>query len=234
MPAALFSDLEPSLSRPRLARYRVDPSDPHELILAHYLWNIDLSRALYPSLNAFEIALRNNVSRHLTEDFGPYWYNTRAFKDWLYRTDEYDGYAPVKKAIKNLKGRRKPVNSDNVVAELTLGFWASLFWGHYDTYWSQRKRVVTLLPGAEPADRGLPGLRKKIGAVHRLRNRAFHHEPIFRDTRLAEKHAHARALAKWLNPRVDCVLEELDHFATVHSAPITDYVDRVKDAAART
>ena len=54
-------------------------------------------------------------------------------------------------------------------------------------------------------------------AIRKLRNRVFHYEPLWHWHDLADQHALAVNLLKWLNPDMADVLAAVDRFAPLHS-----------------
>jgi hypothetical protein len=48
-----------------------------------------------------------------------------------------------------------------------------------------------------------------------LRNRMFHHEPIFADQRLDTKHREINDLVYWINPRLQGYVASIDSFPAV-------------------
>jgi len=79
----LFAALSRAHSPERLAAYRC-PNDDDAAVLARYLWNTQLGEALYPTLQALEVALRNSVHAAITRAYG--------------RADWYDGTPPILQA----------------------------------------------------------------------------------------------------------------------------------------
>lgn len=69
MVAQFVADLELPLSRIRLENYRPLHGADLDMVVNYFL-NIELSEALYPTLQAFEVALRNSVHRALSQHFG--------------------------------------------------------------------------------------------------------------------------------------------------------------------
>lgn len=230
MPAALLDLITPSVSEPRLKRYQQEPFASPQAVIARYLWNIDLAEALYPTLNAFEVALRNNLSRQLIEDFGATWYEDERFHAILHKSTKRQLEGLLEKFHRENEQREKrgeqpkPVTSDLVVAESGLGLWASMFYRHYnEAYWLRSSRLKNVFPGASNRKRRISNIARMVRAVHELRNRAAHHEPIFNDPNLHQTHQDARALIKWLNPKVDQLLDQLDHFPQAHKRPFSEY-----------
>ena len=62
----MIKSLENSLvklfSSNRLSSYRYDNNDTTAIILERYLYNIELSKSLYPLLSILEISLRNRIN----------------------------------------------------------------------------------------------------------------------------------------------------------------------------
>ncbi len=127
--------LELWLSKPRFARYLKATKGDGELALELYIWNTGLSQAVLKDVSFFEIALRNAYSRCFDEN--------RHGKDrWL-----FNDTSPLRKPILRKNKRKALVDAnrinrksidrlagnlgadatlDNVIANLTLGFWTHL------------------------------------------------------------------------------------------------------------
>src|SRR5438552_2173704 len=113
----LFAALSRAHSPERLGAYR-RAGDDEAAVLARYLWNSQLSEALYPTLQALEVALRNSVHAAVSRAYG--------------RADWYDGTPAILQARQQdlvadatatLRAAGKPVTPGRVVAELPFGFW---------------------------------------------------------------------------------------------------------------
>src|SRR5690606_783053 len=147
VPIDFYAALEPTISAPRLTRYRMAADDEPKVVIARYLKNIDLTRALYPSLHAFEVAFRNALSAEIVEEYGPDWYVDLDFRDWI----EEKGCGTLDEAIERLEDSNKTVHSDRLIAQLTLGFWVNLINRKREQFWIPR--LSRILPDAEPSDR---------------------------------------------------------------------------------
>lgn len=195
------------------------------MVIARYLKNIDLTRALYPSLHAFEVAFRNALSAEIVDEYGPRWYVDHDFRNWV----EEKGCDALDEAIERLEDASKTLaHSDRIVAQLTLGFWVNLISRKREQFWMPR--LSRILPDAEPSDRNMKQMRAKFSRTHRLRNRAFHHEPLFFDEKLGEKHKAAREQIRWMNAKLDALLDGLDHFPETFDLPLSHYIDQVEAA----
>ena len=128
---------------------------------------LEASAAFYAPLHCLEMALRNAVHHQLTTAFG------RA--DWWQSAPlNPNGLRLVNDANRKLAGRASSCTADDVVTELTFGFWASLISNGYD-----RALWVPYLHKAFPAHRGSRrDLHRQIQTVLLFRNRIMHHEPI--------------------------------------------------------
>jgi hypothetical protein len=79
MVAQFVSALERPISRIRLENYRPIGGSDLEMVV-NYFHNLELSEALYPSLQAFEIALRNGIHSTLAIHFNyTFWFDTPGF-----------------------------------------------------------------------------------------------------------------------------------------------------------
>lgn len=127
MVAQFVVALERPISRVRLENYRDGGSDLDMVV--NYFYNLELSEALYPTLQAFEIALRNSVHQTLSQHFNdPYWFDTPG----LYPAPPPPETVPwqekaIQEARSTLTNEKKSHDPDRIVAEMHLGFWNSFF-----------------------------------------------------------------------------------------------------------
>lgn len=120
-----WNKLQKHLSTPRISRYLHESGQDQALALRRYRTNVELSEALFPALNAVEIALRNAVHAHLSEQFGrPDWWvaknsivGTRARPGAFFKSQE-----KINHAKSELRKRREATSPDKIVCELTFGF----------------------------------------------------------------------------------------------------------------
>jgi hypothetical protein len=155
------------LSSARFAPYLATVDGDTEAAVRLYWWNVDISAAFYTPLHCFEMALRNTFHQQLTAAYG------RA-DWWAIAPLPENGLRLVNEAKRKLAARSGSATADDVVAELSLGFWASLISRRYDrTLW------VPHLHKAFPRYRGPRGrLHDQVHTVLLFRNRIMHHEPI--------------------------------------------------------
>jgi hypothetical protein len=77
------------------------------------------------------------------------------------------------KAEDALRRERKPLDAGRVVAELSFGFWTSLFGPRYSGLWNNH--LVKAFP-RRPLQRS--EVQVRLNSIRKLRNRVAHHEPI--------------------------------------------------------
>ena len=87
--------LHPPISRIRLERYR-PPGGPNLHMLANYFWNMDLAEALFPTLHAVEVGLRNTIHTTLTGR-----YNTQEWWHEPYTLGKNQHDTVVKSVLQN-------------------------------------------------------------------------------------------------------------------------------------
>lgn len=202
--------------------------------IALYLWNVALSETLYAPMHFFEVALRNATHQALSAHFGN---NPRWFMDMTILT-EVRHQRQVQDAIVELRKKNKghfmgqetdpsfPKEPQRVVAELSLGFWINLFSNPYTTTLVSAIAPVVFPNGPSEVVRGkrqdiiYPRLREVLD----LRNRVFHHEPIYHwtfvtgDTSLTERHRRLCEIISWMCCVQPFFLQPVDSFAAVHQA----------------
>lgn len=185
------------LSEPRFMPYLTAAGGNAEAAVDLEWWNLEVAAAFVVPLNRLELALRNALHRSLTTRFSrPDWWRSAPLNE--------NGRRKIAEAKQNLaRLQRRPEAPDDVVAQLTFGFWVSLLSGRYHrTLWTPALHRV--FPRAQ---RG--ALHQDYDNVRVLRNRIMHHEPIHhRD--LGADHATVYRLLWQLSPEVVDELEPRD------------------------
>lgn len=162
-----------ALSEARFEAYRTHPSDTDVECLKRYVWNVALCQALYSTVHYLEIALRNGIHNAATTTFGTqYW-----FDDPRIMSDPR-----TLRIISDAKGQltrsHKPIEAARVVAGLHFGFWRQLFYDQYEQrLW--RHIIKDVFPNAPKSQRQRAKIAPRIHRAKQLRNRIFHHEPVW-------------------------------------------------------
>jgi hypothetical protein len=219
MPAAAqplaISSLWRLVSAERIGSFRRGTADD-EAVLARYLWNIALCEALYPSLHFLEVALRNVVFEAAAATY-PF---AGAAGSWLEQPGILHGDEArmVRAAGQRLSRRGKPCEAGRLVAELSFGFWTTLFDVRYEqnrVLWP-RLFAQKIFAHAPRQKRSRKALSPLLNRVRHLRNRAFHHEPIWHWGDLTEQHALVVDLLGWMSPELRATVSAVDRFPRVH------------------
>jgi hypothetical protein len=218
----LLAALRDALSSDRIDSYRQDQSDTNLDLLERYFWNMALSEALYPALQALEVALRNNIHDAASQLYGtPTWLTRQPTPLYFLEEDQ------VTTAIGRLQRRRKTVTAGRIVAELNFGFWTSLLDRRYE-----RRLWPQILPDVFP---NLPRRRRtrhtvsvRMSAMRQLRNRVFHHEPIWYWGNLQQQHRDLGEAIRWLDRALADTVTLVDRFPTVFAQGSSPYRQQIE------
>lgn len=185
-----------SISSERLETYRLSPDDTVENLIRHYLHNIQLAEALYPALALLEITLRNRLNNAIDRNITPNWLVKETAAQSILLNEEYDLLTAASKKLtkpvyKDGQPIRKPLTAGKLIAELNFGFWVYLCDSKYNPAIWMKKPVVfdevfpnfdSFVAKKNPSSKRHKRINKiagKLKPVLKLRNRVFHHEPVF-------------------------------------------------------
>lgn len=206
MQVSISDKIIKSLTEERLNPYFSVTNDM-EKALALYIWNIDVGGALYTSIHALEILLRNAIHTHLKIN-NEFWFdddNIILLKKQ--RTD-------INNARAVLKNKKESLSAEKIIAKVPLSFWIELFSITYDTTLC-RKIIKPVFPCAPKGT-----MRKKIynslKPIQQLRNSIAHHEPIFNQN-LNEIHTEIYALIQWICTDSATWFQKHDRFQEVYT-----------------
>ena len=206
---ALYNALLPTLSKTRLKSYKLK-GDSELDALERYNWNLCLCEALYPSVQALEIALRNRLNEVLLREFG---------SNWIWDAQLFGGANDqIARAADQLTKNSKQIENSRMVAELTLGFWVSLHNRRFErVLWQKPNVFQSVFPFISAKVRNLDYIRPRLEQIKDLRNRISHYEPIWHLDMLKEHQLLQEALG-WLSPpEVTDFVKGSDRFLAVHT-----------------
>lgn len=181
--AVKYGEITENLSASRLKTYRTTLSQAvHGLstadtVKAYYLLN-DISQHFFVPLQMVEVVLRNRINDHIK--------NIKCKPSWY---DSVPASIKTKDAVTKAKtlaltevGAPTP---DDIVCRLTFGFWANLLdkpqrdASQPDHFIWDQHGFKKVFPGADRTlSVGIASVR--LIALNTLRNRLFHHEPIWK------------------------------------------------------
>lgn len=189
MVAAIIATLSPARFSTYLTAMNHDPDGALQL----YLWNAKIGETFHMPIQATEIALRNRINHTLVAKFGSDWWSEPKFLALLDR-ERLSDIDTVKRRIIN---RKLSLVTDQIVAGLSFGFWTGMLQPKFNPQiWSSHLRATfPHLPTSESRD----SLAKRAGKAAFLRNRIWHHEPVFKSD-LSLAFSEIMSLVQWLCP----------------------------------
>lgn len=123
---------------------------------------------------------------------------------------------------KTLVSQGKPIEPGRIIAELPFGFWSGLFNAPYESILWQ-KYLTQVFPHAPRKERTRSNLSRKLNRIRQIRNRIFHHEPVWSWWDLARKHADIVEAIGWISPELQELLKGIDRFPEIHMKGISPY-----------
>ncbi len=189
----LFEKLGRSISTDRLGTYLTAAGFNQDRALRLYIWNAHIGEAFHLPIQGAEVALRNSVNHALCAKFSPDWWSAPAFLSIADRERKAD----IDTALRRIDNRKKPRVTGQVVANLSFGFWVGMLQPRYNSMiWSAHLRAA--FPSL-PEEKSRYDLAASARRIADLRNRIWHHEPIFR-MNLSEEYGAVMELLGWLCP----------------------------------
>jgi hypothetical protein len=189
----LAETLKASLSPDRLGTYLTAAGFATDRALRLYIWNAQIGEAFHLPIQGAEVGLRNCVNAGLVFQFGPRWWESPLFLGKADRQRKKD----LDTASARIANRKRQKVMGQMVANLSFGFWVGMLQPRYNPdVWSAHLR--TSFPNL-PTDRSRYNLAASAKRTADLRNRIWHHEPIFR-MNLSEEYRSVMELLSWICP----------------------------------
>lgn len=202
-----ISALEILFSEKRLQTYYRLFQGDREKALSYYLLNIEISQSCYPLLSTVEIILRNAIHNSCIAHFGT--------DQWLFNTNISSIDERIQKASVKIMARKQIPTPDLLVAELTFGFWTSLFHKRHAKYFW--KPLMHIFPYSSGSQKQRDKISYKLEQVRKFRNRIFHYEPVCNDLYLLKQnHTAIIEIMSWINKDIISWLPKPDHFDQLH------------------
>lgn len=159
------------VSEQRLSTYYKMFKGDKNKALEYYQLNIQIAQSLYPMLLYTEVSLRNLIHSSCSIYFkNDHWFDLC--------DGQKERISRIELNIRKKKNYVTEILPDAIIAELTFGFWCSLFNKNNARYfWKPLKRSFPYLDRTLNRER----LSLKLNHIRRLRNRISHYEPISND-----------------------------------------------------
>jgi hypothetical protein len=212
MQADFVAQLAKTLSDQRLAAYQGRVTEDGNLnLFSHYAWNMALSESLYPILQALEISLRNAIHHAAVDHFNQdNWFDDRSIIHHRYNQ------TTIANAKLSLERQNKPIEPDRIIAELTFGFWTSLLDRRYEQGFLY-PIIRATFPHIPRRDRTRHHISQRFNKIRDLRNRVFHHEPIWYWNDLAQQHQDMLEALVWMAPAMKEMVMTIDRFEETYN-----------------
>lgn len=166
----------------RLNSYKFRDTDDGLIIFERYLYNIEVSKALYPLLSLLEISLRNSINNAIDNTIKRNWLIEELEQQDILKDKEYK---ILKETETKLVRSRKTITAGNLIAELSLGFWVHLCTKKYKIkLWHKKnffRQVFNDYPNFIDFDK-LTKIYPLLRLTLVIRNRIFHHEIIINNS----------------------------------------------------
>ena len=186
---------------PYQARFKADSK-----ALGAYAWNVALCESLYPVLNGLEVTLRNSIHDVASTEFGDdYWF------DKLELPKSKKAVEKVRSRLANNPKDAGYLSAGRLIAELNFGFWVGLLdSSNEQVLWP--KLLKPVFPFATRKQRARFRMSERLHRIRILRNRVFHHEPVWYFADLEELHYATMESIGWMNQPTRLFVETLDRF----------------------
>ena len=189
---SLLDRLRPVISDARLSTYLTAAGFDEDRALALYLWNVQIGEAFHLPIQAVEVALRNRIHAAMSQRFGRTWWQDAGLAAEL----DMERTADLAQVLRRIRNRKLSLDSGQVVAGLSFGFWVGMLQKRYNPpLWAGRLHHA--FPDY-PVDRNHATMARTAGRVAWLRNRIWHHEPLIGHD-LSAEYGNVMTLLGWLS-----------------------------------
>jgi len=141
--------------------------------LDEYKENLYFSEQAYMLLSIFEISLRNGID---------FYFCYKHSNNWLMGTDilHKNQQLTIQEAKNKISQRKEDITHHKIIAELSFGFWTSLFNRFYHEI-MRTGDIKGIFPNLPPRNQNFINrqeLNKRLNKIRRFRNRVFHYEKV--------------------------------------------------------
>lgn len=192
----IWQTLESKLSTPRMSRYLREHQGDQTLAAEAYLHNMRIAETLVSIFHVLEVSLRNGIQREMSREYRrDDWYEVFDCENPALRSN----YHKVCQAKEDLRKRGNNPSHDAVTAELSFGFWTSMF--NRKTFQSVSKPLMRVFHYCPKNVKNADTIRGRLNRARDLRNRCFHHEPLLWQPVL-EIRQEIMELLHWIDPQL--------------------------------
>lgn len=208
-----FERLIVIFSEARISRY-LNADDSMESVIEQYHANVQLSEAMIPTLHYFEICMRNKIDQMIKHHYSIDWLASPLSPLHLSESD----ITKIKHTTTKLRMERKADPShDDIVAQMTFGFWRSFFHRKYDPIiWHRNGLIKSVFPHLLRSNRTRSYVEQKILKIKDIRNRIAHHEDVLmHKISIIDVHSMCYELISAMSLEALEMLKTIDRFPSV-------------------
>jgi hypothetical protein len=188
------------MSRPRFAKFVVEARGDRHRALRLYVWNARLCEEFYVPIQFCEVAVRNIIYQRLQAIYGP---KEPRFTSAIPEHHERE----LSKVVREEQGRLgSRFTADDVVANMTFGFWQNLM-GRHQSHLLWRPGVHAFFRHL-PATENRESIWQRLESLRRFRNAIMHHVPIY-DRRPTAEYRNIEVLLSWICPETAWLMQQL-------------------------
>lgn len=209
-----FDILNSIFSKARIAPYLKD-GDHAKHVLNKYHANIALSEAMIPTLHYLEVCFRNRVDQVISKHYTSNWLTN--IPPQLMVTDQ-DVIKINKLVLKIRRENKKEPTHNDIVAQMTFGFWCSFFHRKYDpALWHRKDSLKIMFPNLPRANRKRIYAEVRLLIIKEVRNRIAHHEPIWNHKySIIAAHTMCHELIQAMSKDAIEMLKDIDRLPSVY------------------
>jgi hypothetical protein len=201
----VWKTLEAKLSTPRMARYLCSQQGNQQAAVEAYIHNMRIAESLVSIFHVLEVCMRNAIQKEMVIEFGRTdWYEAFEQTDNPGLLESYRKISAARSALRSRDSRQTP---DDITAELSVGFWTSLF--NRKTFPFVSKPLMRVFHHCPRNTKRADVIRGRLNRARDLRNRCFHHEPLLWEP-LRETHRDIAELINWIDPTLCSWLKRHD------------------------
>jgi Abi-like protein len=218
-----YIDFERVMSSPRMSRYIGACGGNTKKSMMLYRLNLRLSQEFFTVISCFEVAFRNAVDSHYTQQLGPDWLRDAMLPGGIFDTRACQQTGRIIQTGYNRI--QKHYTHPKLVAEMDFGLWRYQFAQPQFLAGGQSLlRIFPARPRSTPATQyNHTYVFNELAKINGIRNRIAHHEPIcFQATRplidttiVRQQYALILQLFQWLDIDEQALLYGLDHIIDV-------------------
>ncbi|MBP9742450.1 MAG: hypothetical protein KBD37_03735 [Burkholderiales bacterium] len=197
---------ETFISKARMSKYNDE---------LEYVKNVKFSQFHYPLLHYFEITFRNKINGFYANNFGD---------NWLIELPSilnFDKSIIDRVNDSKFKIKNNIITNNDIIANLTLGFWVELFNPRYllrTKLYKEQVYSIFAISKKNIHKKYLIKLHNELNTIRSFRNRIFHYEKVLDNP----KYSHAPKILEYLLYRMDdkyYIQKMLKHFDIILTPP---------------